>query len=58
MELMKEQKFGFGCMRLPVKDASDQTTFDHEKIEELFDKFMEQGFSYFDTAYTYHGYQA
>ena len=58
MELMKEQKFGFGCMRLPVKEASDQTTFDYEKIEELFDKFMEQGFTYFDTAYTYHGYQA
>ena len=58
MELMKEQKFGFGCMRLPVKDASDQTTFDYEKIEKLFDRFLEEGFSYFDTAYTYHGYQA
>ena len=55
---MKEQKFGFGCMRLPVRDASDQTTFDYEKIEELFDRFLEEGFSYFDTAYTYHGYQA
>ena len=58
MELMKEQKFGFGCMHLPVKDTSDQTNFDYEKIEGLFDKFMEQGFTYIDTAYTYHGYQA
>ncbi len=58
MELMKEQKFGFGCMRLPVRNASDQTTFDYEKIEKLFDRFLEEGFSYFDTAYTYHGYQA
>ena len=58
MELMEGQKFGFGCMRMPVLDASDQTTFDYEKIERLFDCFLEQGFSYFDTAYTYHGYQA
>lgn len=39
MELMKEQKFGFGCMWLPVRSASDQTTFDYEKIEKLFDRF-------------------
>ena len=58
MGLMEGQKFGFGCMRLPVRDASDQTTFDYEKIEKLFDRFLEEGFSYFDTAYTYHGYQA
>ncbi len=58
MELIKGQKFGFGCMRMPVLNASDQTTFDYEKIEKLFDCFLEQGFSYFDTAYTYHGYQA
>ena len=30
----------------------------YEKIEKLFDRFLEEGFSYFDTAYTYHGYQA
>lgn len=58
MDLMKEQKFGFGCMRLPLLDASDPASFDYEKIESLFDKFLEQGFTYFDTAYTYHGYQA
>ena len=58
MDLMKEQKFGFGCMRMPVLDASDQTSFDYEKIESLFDCFLEQGFTYFDTAYTYHGYEA
>ena len=58
MDMMKEKNFGFGCMRLPVLDASDQTTFDYEEIEKLFDCFLEQGFSYFDTAYTYHGYQA
>lgn len=25
-------------------------------IEALFDAFIERGFTYFDTAYTYHGY--
>lgn len=58
MDLMKEKKLGFGCMRMPVLDASDPTSFDYEKIEHLFDMFLEQGFTYFDTAYTYHGYQA
>ena len=58
MDFMKEQKLGFGCMRLPVLDASDQTSFDYDTIEMLFDKFLEQGFTYFDTAYTYHSYEA
>lgn len=58
MDLMKEKKFGFGCMRMPVLDSGDQTSFDFEKIEALFDTFLEQGFTYFDTAYTYHGYHA
>lgn len=58
MDLMKEKKLGFGCMRMPVLDASDPTSFDYEKIEHLFDMFLDQGFTYFDTAYTYHGYQA
>ena len=58
MDFMKEKKFGFGCMRMPVKNKEDQTSFDYETIEALFDKFLEQGFTYFDTAYTYHGYHA
>ncbi|HIS48526.1 MAG TPA: aldo/keto reductase [Candidatus Scybalocola faecigallinarum] len=48
--------FGFGCMRLPVLKQDDPASFDYEKIEKLFDAFLEQGFTYFDTAYTYHGY--
>lgn len=56
MDLMREKKLGFGCMRLPVTDAQDQTSFDYPEIERLFDAFLEQGFTYFDTAYTYHGY--
>lgn len=48
---------GFGCMRLPVLNG-DQTDFDYPAIEALFDAFIERGFIYFDTAYTYHGYHA
>lgn len=54
----KKEMFGFGCMRMPVLDPQDQTTFDYEKIETLFDAFIEKGYTYFDTAYTYHSYQA
>lgn len=56
MDLTHEQKFGFGCMRLPVTDKSDPTSFDYETICQLFDEFLKQGFTYFDTAYTYHSY--
>lgn len=58
MELMKEKKLGFGCMRLPLLNKEDQTSFNYELIYQLFDKYIELGFTYFDTAYTYHGYHA
>ena len=54
MDLMKEKKFGFGCMRLPLKDRTDSTSFDYDRIYKTFDEFLRQGFKYFDTAYTYH----
>ena len=58
--MAKEKKvdFGFGCMRLPLLQADQQDAFDYQKIEQLFDAFLEKGFTYFDTAYTYHGYHA
>lgn len=58
MDLMKEKKLGFGCMRMPLLDSDDLTSFDYEKIEQLFDRYLEYGFTYFDVAYTYHGYHA
>ena len=57
MNLVEDKKLGFGCMRLPVMEAGKPDAFDIETIERLFDTFLEQGFTYFDTAYTYHGYQ-
>ena len=45
-------------MRLPTLSKNDLTSFDYELIDKLFDTFLHNGFTYFDTAYTYHGYRA
>ncbi len=42
-------KFGFGCMRLPM-NGSD---VNYEEFNKMIDVYMENGFNYFDTA---HGY--
>jgi predicted aldo/keto reductase-like oxidoreductase len=55
---MENKKLGFGCMRLPMTDTKSQSSFDFELIEQLFDKYLTKGFTYFDTAYTYHDYHA
>ena len=45
-------KLGFGLMRLPrLEDGS----FDHELICRMVDRFLEAGFTYFDTAWIYGG---
>ncbi len=49
------KKLGFGLMRLPLLDANDQSSIDIERTKEMVDRFMERGFTYFDTAYPYHG---
>ena len=43
-------------MRLPTLRKDDPASFDYEAINALFDAYLDQGFTYFDTAYTYHGY--
>jgi len=53
-----DKKFGFGCMRLPLLDKNDQTSFDTETLNKMVDTFLEKGFTYFDTAYTYHSYMS
>lgn len=52
------KRLGFGCMRLPLLDKDDQTSFDTESLNKLVDTFLEKGFTYFDTAYTYHGFKS
>lgn len=45
------KKLGFGLMRLPKKGES----IDVEQVKVMVDKFMEAGFTYFDTAWAYSG---
>ena len=49
---------GLGTMRLPLRDAADQTSIDEEKAQEIFDYAYAHGVNYFDTAYPYHGGQS
>ena len=49
-----KEKFGFGCMRLPLTDKEDPTSIDQELFNEMVDIYMEKGFNYFDTSYAYH----
>ena len=48
------KKLAFGLMRLPIIDG-DNTKIDKAKVKEMVDYFIAHGFSYFDTAYVYHG---
>ena len=43
--------FGFGCMRLPMKNGE----VDHELFCRMADTFIDAGFNYFDTAHGYSG---
>lgn len=52
------KKLGFGFMRLPLLDEQDPASFDYPALEALVDAFLERGFTYFDTAPTYHGGQS
>lgn len=50
-----KKKLGFGCMRLPMKEGSigQEGEVDIPQMCKMIDRFMEEGFNYFDTA---HGY--
>ena len=45
-----EKNFGFGFMRLPMKDGE----IDTEETKRMVDAFLDAGFNYFDTAHGYH----
>lgn len=46
------QRFGFGCMRLPLRADGEVDTTEFSK---MVDYFIGHGFRYFDTAHGYHG---
>lgn len=48
------KKLGFGLMRLPLT-SSDMSEIDLEQMKVMVDMFMSRGFTYYDTAYPYHG---
>ena len=52
---MEMKKLGFGLMRLPLTDANDAGSIDIPKLCEMVDAFLENGFTYFDTAWMYCG---
>ena len=45
------KKLGFGLMRLPKQGE----VIDLEQTKQMVDRFMEAGFTYFDTAWAYAG---
>lgn len=52
------KKLGFGCMRLPLTNPEDPTSVDLEQFCKMIDTFIDNGFTYFDTAYPYHQRQS
>lgn len=52
------KKLGFGCMRLPLLNPDDTTSIDLEQFCTMVDTFIDNGFTYFDTAYPYHQKQS
>lgn len=53
------KKLGFGLMRLPQKDPNDwMSPVDEDEVKKLVDCFMSRGFTYFDTAWMYCGFQS
>ena len=53
-----EKKLGFGLMRLPLLDENDKGSIDIEHTKKMVDVFMENGFTYFDTAWMYCAFQS
>lgn len=55
---MNEKKLGFGLMRLPILDENDAASIDMEQTKQMVDTFIERGFTYFDTAWMYCGFNS
>jgi len=49
------KKLGFGMMRLPRPDPKVPDQVDIPQVCEMVDAFIQRGYTYFDTAYMYHG---
>ena len=49
------KKLGFGMMRLPTVDPKATEQIDLPQVCGMVDTFLARGYTYFDTAYFYHG---
>lgn len=52
------KKLGFGLMRLPTNNPDNAADIDIEQVKKMTDRFIEQGFTYFDTALMYCGMES
>lgn len=55
---MSAKKLGFGLMRLPSLNPNDPSKIDMEQTKKMVDTFLQRGFTYFDTAWMYCGFQS
>ncbi|MDO4507703.1 MAG: aldo/keto reductase [Spirochaetales bacterium] len=55
--MRNDRKLGFGLMRLPMLQE-DPEKIDIEMTKKMVDLFIERGFTYFDTAWMYCGFQS
>lgn len=49
------KRLGLGLMRFPLLDSTNDSSVDVTVAKDMIDRFMKRGFTYFDTAYVYHG---
>ncbi len=49
-----EKKLGLGCMRLPLTEPGNPAAIDGKEVARMVAAALERGFTYFDTAWTYH----
>ena len=55
---MSTKKLGFGLMRLPLTNPDEASSIDVEQVKDMVDAFIKNGFTYFDTAWMYCGFQS
>ncbi len=53
-----KRKLGFGLMRLPLTDPDNPGSIDIEESKRMVDHFIAEGYTYFDTAWMYCGFQS
>ena len=58
MDFIPEKKLGFGLMRLPTREPGNPAAVDHEEFSRMTDLFLENGFTYFDTAWMYNAFES